>query len=359
MTDPRPRKRRRLAAAIFVPLGVATATLWLAWPRSMRLMDRATRVTPSSLAVGDFSTYAWAKDGSLVVCNAAKSSDATQVVRIRPGVPAAVPIATVDTSLGRGPLWATPSAGGRWLATAPLSNPAAKLSVLDLDTGESRLMDSRISPYTLWLPIDFVLLWTSDDSKCACYDESSGTLAVEDLLTGHVEISSVPKHLPARMAYTSDGRLITCDFLEHLEDNNAITITEVTPGPPLVVKRHTFQPPPHGRITLPIGWRYTGGAVSPNGDRIACEVSVQRKSPYPGFMQRMLAHVGVRPPGPGVELWVCGVDGSNMHEIGAIPVDLNNPNPRLTRLTDLLPLSVHWTPDGKRVGFVYKGAIWT
>ena len=67
-------------------------------------------------------------------------------------------------------------------------------------------------------------------------------------------------------------------------------------------------------------------------------------------------------------LWVSRIDGSGMHEIGGV----NNPDPELMIMSGPpdpeapeyswgppVPHTLRWSPDGKRIGFAYKGAIWT
>ena len=50
-------------------------------------------------------------------------------------------------------------------------------------------------------------------------------------------------------------------------------------------------------------------------------------------------------------LWVSGLDGSKLHEVGAIPADT-------VGATSQAPTDVRWLPGDKSVSFVYKDALW-
>ena len=66
-------------------------------------------------------------------------------------------------------------------------------------------------------------------------------------------------------------------------------------------------------------------------------------------------------------LWVSRIDGSGMHEIGAMPPQMvlqNQGGPSDMETGEHLwgppvPRLIRWLPDGKHVSFVYKGDLYT
>lgn len=78
-------------------------------------------------------------------------------------------------------------------------------------------------------------------------------------------------------------------------------------------------------------------AVSPQGDRAAWLLMSKRSS------SRFA---------PTTSLWVSGLDGTGLREIGSVRWDARS-------RTGDVPSQVHWLPRGKRVSFVYGGSLWT
>ncbi len=106
---------------------------------------------------------------------------------------------------------------------------------------------------------------------------------------------------------------------------------------------------PHRDIVVPLpsGAVTSEAEMSPDGRRMAWvfdfEVGLAANP--------MLRRLPFMPLGPGrgiSEVWVSDLDGSHMH-----PVATADTNPRSTG-----PSQVRWTPDGRRLTFVYNGALY-
>ncbi|HZT40651.1 MAG TPA: hypothetical protein VFA07_00610 [Chthonomonadaceae bacterium] len=88
--------------------------------------------------------------------------------------------------------------------------------------------------------------------------------------------------------------------------------------------------------------------ISPQGDRLAWVLTLENAHPEPAWLQRLWALFGQRQR-KTFGLWVSHLDGSQLREIGHI-----NYQP-----DDEVPQDIRWTPDGKRLSFLYKGALYT
>jgi hypothetical protein len=92
--------------------------------------------------------------------------------------------------------------------------------------------------------------------------------------------------------------------------------------------------------------------VSPQGDRIAWQVTTIRADIWQRWLHRYLPFVR-RKVQPRAEVWICNLDGSNMHEAGSIV------EPPAEDDGSSLRLSLQWLPGGKRLSFEYEDALYT
>ena len=88
-------------------------------------------------------------------------------------------------------------------------------------------------------------------------------------------------------------------------------------------------------------------ALSPVGDRILLEVLYARdpdSSSNPSLNP-------FAPPGSQLTrcaIWVCGINGKGMHEIGSVPMQFGVSQ----------PMQAEWLPDGKSISFIYSHKLW-
>lgn len=124
------------------------------------------------------------------------------------------------------------------------------------------------------------------------------------------------------------------------------------------------------RVLLPPGTVSGSVIVSPNGRQLAWLLDTERRSPVAELLVRLVpTHpLALRPPRRSVSLWTSNVDGSDFACVGAYASPPPRPVPaaagrKVVLLADSrpgrLPSRLRWTPDGRRLSFVFDGALWT
>ncbi len=94
--------------------------------------------------------------------------------------------------------------------------------------------------------------------------------------------------------------------------------------------------------------------VSPQGDRIAWQVTAANADPLRTWLHRLIPRLQAN-PSPTVGLWISRLDGSHVHEIGHIVVE-----PKAGDIDDPIPwLDVHWLPGGKKLSYEYEDRLYT
>jgi len=150
-------------------------------------------------------------------------------------------------------------------------------------------------------------------------------------------------------------------------------------------------PPRRSKMRLPAGTVTGNVAVSPGGDRLAWIMETETYSPLAALARRFFPASGLAAQSPvrGIGLYVSRVDGADLRPLGffalprlALPKQVvlarggngaNNPAAQAARLQQLQavqffdrrlrgnkdrPVALRWTPDGRRVSFVYKDALY-
>jgi hypothetical protein len=108
-------------------------------------------------------------------------------------------------------------------------------------------------------------------------------------------------------------------------------------------------------LPLPPGAICSEMEFSSQGDRVALLLRFKRVALFDSWLHRLLP--AYKPtPHSYAEIWISRLDGSSMRELAHTEhTDESNPG----RNRDQVLNSIHWLPDGKRLSFVYKDALWT
>ena len=115
------------------------------------------------------------------------------------------------------------------------------------------------------------------------------------------------------------------------------------------------------RIPVPKRSQHNSYYVSPQGDKIAWEIVTLSSDRMGEWLQKYLPFLKVQPHNlKRTELWVCNLDGTDMHEIGCLP------HPKDQEVEAFLPgrlspdfWSIVWLPDGKQLSFEYEDKLYT
>lgn len=107
-------------------------------------------------------------------------------------------------------------------------------------------------------------------------------------------------------------------------------------------------------VAVPQGSNEFQTQVSPNGDRIAWQVTSYNLDTRPRWVQRFFPFVPRRNEDI-TELWISNLDGSDMRNLGHIIT----PRPETSEETIPYMDSLKWLPDGKSLSFEYKDQLWT
>jgi hypothetical protein len=140
-----------------------------------------------------------------------------------------------------------------------------------------------------------------------------------------------------------DNHLLVCCVPPPVPGHGGVAIYDIALGsdPPSVITC---------TLTLPAGWSAMDLALSPSGDRLAWK-TIGDRIPFPDFVSRLLPFVDPSSH-PVIGLWVSRVDGGDLHEIG------DEDAPRIDGWSQYL-YDLGWTPNGKRVSFIFQGSLWT
>ena len=147
----------------------------------------------------------------------------------------------------------------------------------------------------------------------------------------------------AKITIRPDGTLVTVGWDGDPEAISQADIFAIAPGKHGSVRKF--------KIHMPSYVVLVDLAFSPHGDRIAWVLMQTHPSPASALLHRILPMVKLVPK-TVTGLWVSQIDGSNLHEIG----HLDNPSgPNKIPPIDY----VRWLPDGKKLSFVYRDALYT
>lgn len=105
-------------------------------------------------------------------------------------------------------------------------------------------------------------------------------------------------------------------------------------------------PQPVRKVTLSLpATDVTECALSPQGDRFAWQLYKVHLSPRANLAERAVSLLLRRQTAYTHSIWVSDLDGGNLRQI----------TPETERAG---PAYIHWTPDGKSIGYRYSDALW-
>ncbi len=221
--------------------------------------------------------------------------------------------------------------------------------------------------------------WTGDvrTGPCAWTQDSSGIVMVQNLpapclkrlsvVTGRVETAALPRD-PALWRdgapdFSSTGFASRCRVLGFtapytlviaprgvVSQNAMVPLVEISTTTPIqITRKFTF--------AIPAGAEMGTLELSPTGDRLFWGAMCYDRMP-PWVWLQLIARLI---PGEGAWVergWVCRLDGSGMREIGyyTIPAASAGSSGPVDPPWIIDP---KWTPDGKRISFVYADKLMT
>jgi len=111
-------------------------------------------------------------------------------------------------------------------------------------------------------------------------------------------------------------------------------------------------------VHLPVKAECWDAQFSPQGDRIVWPLVQEKDTPTP-FLTSLRRYLPVFFPKykPKFSLWVSRINGSQMHQIGYVPLKPNKEYGGV--ILDNVPERIYWLPDGKRLSFWLQDTLYT
>jgi hypothetical protein len=349
-------RRRRLT--IIGILGVIVILLILLWPRDRLLLQRATKVTRGHTGKNEeIPVYQWLSNREAVLLRRDEGSN--------------VQFMHLDVSNGtekQMPGWSSDQMLVSWQSTsAPFRlciSPDRKrllweqpgINATWLFGGGARMDGTHsftlgVSPHIdlgqiFWLSdslhwVEITNAWTGGADTIRAYRYSFDRPA-----EAHPELVSLPP------ASSIDGMAIYSMVSDHrMLGHELFRADELTPGLKFVdMSLNTDRPTAHAfRLSAPPNAKIHEMEFSPSGDRVAWLVEQEQASPLTTLLGRWIPRLNTIPR-TKMSLWICRLDGSQMHEIGYVPL-ISEDSP--------MPENLDWLPDGQRISFTSKGALYT
>src|SRR5262249_55625630 len=126
-------------------------------------------------------------------------------------------------------------------------------------------------------------------------------------------------------------------------------------------RQFVVKPPPGARSDS------TSLTISPQGDRVAWAFETDSVPSWSSWLHKIFPSYRVTSHHV-CELWVSRLDGNDMHEVGHLELNPQTSIPQssmavarqlLTYALQDHPDQIRWLPDGKRLSFLYKDALYT
>lgn len=315
------------------------------------LLNKATRITgtrdwqPSGGFLKNSYPYAWRSDHELLhLLPAVNGGPGWRVAGLDVRTGARRDVAVL-------PAGASPylqlSPDQRWLLgrdnlTRP---PSARLFAVAVD-GSRRVVSW---PYRRWMnPAS----WLADSSGCFWIAFINRrwyqvTCRLDDpAAQSTAPLPGLPAYAHALGFSRRDGRLVVMLPCEPWQ-TGVVRLADLARAGPSFISEHT--------MTLPTGPAVPSWKLSPDGERIAWYVRPDNRiAPGRGRIERLFTSLRARlepffPTTYRHVVYVSRRDGSDLREIGRVQC----------RLEDFGVGSLQWTPNGRRISFGYRDALWS
>lgn len=361
------RMRRKVGwglAAGFMLVGI----VWLALPRDTTLVGRATLVKGWPERGRE---YDWETDHSVILYVPALARHSA--LRLDTTIEQCVPLSTVTLQLEKTPYsdrsspWKLSPNGKRlfhrelmtgngwegsvWVTTNLAGGNAETGSGTNL-TSDSYFWQGLHDP---WFKDSRHWVEMTDG---AAIDGASATPSAFDLIIHDAEIPETVRRAPISIPPNKNGvRPYPFTLLGFTPQGRGI-VTYWMPGAVVPMDCWEFgiepnaAPPRPFRIPLPTKGRVDELALSPQADRLVWRLYCERESSVMGLLQKLFPRMELETRRT-VEFWVSRLDGREPRCLGTQPAK-----------PDYLPGHngpghMRWTPDGKRVSFLYQSRLYT
>ena len=235
------------------------------------------------------------------------------------------------------------SPDGNWLVCVGQKEGENGITLQEIDTGKQHFC---VDPDAPEFPGQ---VWTHDSSAwitAAGSDQGEFRSAHNEVLL--VRTVRAPDHVQrirvegalgdSLLGTTADGQLLSTNSNgEHPDDK--LSFCDITGSS--VAVRTIDSHLPHGRSMRTVH-------LSPDGNFLAwitIAKPVVDPDTIPPWTHRLLGSMVL----PSAEIWVSHVDGSNWVKLGSVPYHEEKCDN---------PTALRWLPDGKRLSFIYKKALW-
>jgi hypothetical protein len=110
---------------------------------------------------------------------------------------------------------------------------------------------------------------------------------------------------------------------------------------------------------LPVEASLLDWHIAPVQDRVLYHLKVTRKNSVSILFHRLFPNFTTRPV-VMEEIWTSRIDGSQMHELGHVPLPAVVTDPRQSDSDDPKHEleKLQWLPDGKNISFIYHGTLY-
>jgi hypothetical protein len=359
---------KRPGRRAFLILIAAALLLWAVWPRERLLLRIATPVAsaPDGEAGPLSPSYQWLSDHELLIAAPREKMIFRQDIRTE----IRTPVPGLATMWGAKP--GNPSATIYQAGQAGFVSPDGKWTLLDVvliiggggigyqavaTDGSRRLLPLVKDRFGLcWLPDS--RHWIEVEASVVKAEIKPPRVLLRSV--DHPQVPDAICTLPPEMAKpdavafgtyaNAAGHLVWLIQQEGDEKTGLVESREIDLLASVPTERKsTFALPPGAAI--PDTGAPNLQIASPQRDRLAWTLDFDATPRLLTLLHRFIPAIKA-PPHPIRGIWVSRADGSDMHEVGHLPLKSGDAD------TDE-PKEVTWLPDGKRLSFIARGRIWT